>query len=776
MATSICSECGERNGVGVEFCAFCHAYLAWDDEELAANKTPARTARPVPGAQTPRPEQIPKSEQIIETSVMPRVEVGPRTRAQDPADGAEVRFRLTTEHDAVTVPVTGESATISIKIANTSSIVDGYLVEAPGAPEWLVVEASQLQLLPGTDEVLAVELRIASETLVPAQQFRVVLRVRSMAQGSAQAGLPVLVSVPVVDAPVLLRGEPRLVRVRDRDTAECVIVADNSRSNRPVKLTFSGSDPEMAVRFRFEPEILDVGPGQSGSVKVATTSAGPEPGREISRTLTVSAADGDRWVETLLTLQQTTTVEDPPVTLEVVPSLVRVRDQEMGMAKVIADNRRGTRWAHLHLRASDPERLVRVTWAPSNLDVPPGKMAQADVGFVAPPPDRGTEVSRTITIRATDGDRTSTQTATFVQVATASPMTTLGVEIEPRVVRVHDADGAGVRVILDNRLGQSGVRLSLDGSDPERAVRFTFMPPVVDVAAGRLLAVDLRLDSLRPRPGEERTRSLEVTASDGHATVEAAGSLVQVSSRAAIESLAVRLDPSVLSLSNRRRGLLTAMLDNRGGNQPVQVAMTGDDPQNALRFTFSPATVHVPPGRAATTRVSIRAPRPESGREVTLPFEVMASDGRSEVRTEGSVIQSAADRRPLARAMFTLLGGLAMILGALLPLRAANATRSVDLDAGVLGEAFNLTVNLGGFERLATVGLVMMALGVLVMFGLTGAKGRLSRLMAMLGVLVVVALLVALGFVGFSSIPGSGAIVMILGCIAGYVGGLLIRR
>lgn len=788
MATSVCSECGERNGVGVEFCAFCHAYLAWDDEELT-KKAPARAVRPgrsdpqMPRSErVPRSAQIPSSEQTIETSVMPRVEVDPRARTQarrdssDLGDSAEGRFRLTAEHDAVTVPVTGEPAGLSLQIANTSDIVDGYLVEAPGAPDWLVVEASQLQLLPGTDELLPVELRITSEVLIPAQQLRVVLGVRSMAQMSAHANLPVLVTVPVVDAPVLLRGEPRLVRVRDRDTSECVIVADNSRSNRPVRLTFSGSDPELAVRFRFEPETLEIGPGTSGSVKMSTTSPGPEPGLDISRALTVSAAEGDRRVETLVTLQQATSVDDPPVTLEVVPSLVRVRDQEMGMAKVVADNRRGTRWAHLHLRASDPERLVRATWAPSHLDVPPGKMAQAEVGFVGAPPERGTEVSRTITIRATDGERTSTQTATFVQVATASPMTTLGVDLEPSVVRVRDADSAGGRVILDNRKGHSGVRLSLSGSDPERAVQFTFMPPVVEVAAGRVLAVDLRLDALRPEPGAERTRSFEVTAGDGQASVEAVGSLVQMSSRAAIETLAIRLDPSVLSLANRRRGLLTAMLDNRAGNQPVQVTMSGDDPQNALGFTFSPATLTVPPGRAATTRVSIRAPRPESGREITLPFEVMASDGRSEVRTGGSVIQSAADIRPLLRAFFTLLGGLSVIGGALLPLRAANVTRSVDLNAKLLGEVFSFPTNLGGFERLATVGLVMMALGALVMFGLTGAEGRLSRLMALLGVLVVVSLLVALGFVGFSSTPGSGAILMIFGCVSGYVGGLLIRH
>ena len=35
--------------------------------------------------------------------------------------------------------------------------------------------------------------------------------------------------------------------------AECTVAVDNSGCNRPVRLRFSGSDPELAVQFRFEP-------------------------------------------------------------------------------------------------------------------------------------------------------------------------------------------------------------------------------------------------------------------------------------------------------------------------------------------------------------------------------------------------------------------------------------------------------------------------------------------------------------------------------------------
>jgi hypothetical protein len=62
------------------------------------------------------------------------------------------------------------------------------------------------------------------------------------------------------------------------------------------------------------------------------------------------------------------------------------------------------------------------------------------------------------------------------------------------------------------------------------------------------------------------------------------------------------------------------------------------------------------------------------------------------------------------------------------------------------------------------------------MIGLAGAKGRLSRSMAVLGLMVVIGLLIAGAFKGLSPVPGSGAILMILGCISGFIGGRLIRR
>ena len=230
------------------------------------------------------------------------------------------------------------------------------------------------------------------------------------------------------------------------------------------------------------------------------------------------------------------------------------------------------------------------------------------------------------------------------------------------------------------------------------------------------------------------TRPFTVTAGDGHQSVSASGSLVQASSRSAMEVL-TRLDPSVLRLANHRRGRMTAVVDNRQGAQPVRVSLRGDDPR-----TRSTSPSHLPcwtcARLAGAAAVTVNAPRVPAGRELSRPFAIVAGDGRSEVQAQGSLMQSASDLGPVWRVLFTLLGGLALIFGAFLPLWDGDGARALDLDVDFLGQTFvNQGVDLQGFERFITAGLAAIALGVLVVFGLTGRSGRLTRLAALLAAL-----------------------------------------
>ncbi len=67
---------------------------------------------------------------------------------------------------------------------------------------------------------------------------------------------------PITTAAIRL--EPEGVRVRDRPDAHLSVLVDNQRGTRPLRVRLSGQDPEGAVRFAFQPPVLDVGPGQVG--------------------------------------------------------------------------------------------------------------------------------------------------------------------------------------------------------------------------------------------------------------------------------------------------------------------------------------------------------------------------------------------------------------------------------------------------------------------------------------------------------------------------------
>jgi hypothetical protein len=371
-------------------------------------------------------------------------------------------------------------------------------------------------------------------------------------------------------------------------------------------------------------------------------------------------------VDTAVTLLQSTSVivEDPLVELSAAPSLLRIRDGEVATTRLQVDNRRGRQWATVRLSACDPERVVAASWSADELRVPPGEIADAEVRLSCPPPQPGTEATHAVTLTAAVGSRAARTQVTLVHTASASPMTTLGLQ----------------------------------------------------------------------------------------------------------------LDPSVLRLGTRRQGVLTVVLDNRSGHQPVRVGLRGDDPENALRFTLTPPELTIGPGQVATGRVAITPPRAPVGRETSRPLTLTASDGRSTISAGGTILQTAGDRRPWARVVLTLAGALAMIIGAMLPLRAVSDGSSFGVGVNEIAGLFNASVDLGGFEQLVSFGLVIIVLAGLLVFGLTGRSGRLQRLTALLTVALTVALLFTIALVGLSGAPGAGALLIIVGAVLGYVAGLLARR
>lgn len=673
MHSIVCEACGDSNPADATFCQNqeCGAFLGWDRTSMIPNPDRTGSSRTVPSDRPP--SATPSSgttgtahrtsapdEASIETRVMPRI-----TFDEHPSERAPV-LAVRTEQDTVTVPVSGEPAQLGLVVVNRSNIVDGYEVDVSGAPGWLRVESSTVRLLPGAEDRLVLTFRVESETLVPAGSGVVRLSVRSLAQHTAQETVSVTVVVPVVEAPVQLRTEPSVVRLRDVETGRFVVVVDNSGSNRAARLRLSGTDPELAVAFHFDPEVVVVGPGESIRIRAVTTSRRPEPGQERSHTLTVSATEGARRVSTIATLVQSTSVvvEDPMVELTVAPALARVRDDEAAQVWLTVDNRAGRQATTVRLAASDPEGVVQVYWRSAEVRVAPGGTADVELQLVGPVPEAGTEATRLVTLTASDGRRVARTQVSLVHSASVSPMTTLAVE----------------------------------------------------------------------------------------------------------------LDPSVLRLGSGRKGTTSVVVDNRRGATAARVWLQGDDPENSISFGFSPTELIVGPRQRLASRVTVSVPRAPAGREISRPMTIVATDGHTSVAAEGTVFQAAADRRPWARVVLTLAGALAMLVGAMLPLRAIGNPTPFGISASTVVDLINAPLDLGVLGQLATFGIVLLVLTGLMVFGLTGRSGRLTRFSAVVAVLLTVALLVTIGVVGLSATPGSGAFLIIVGAVLGYIGGLLARR
>ena len=132
--------------------------------------------------------------------------------------------------------------------------------------------------------------------------------------------------------------------------------------------------------------------------------------------------------------------------------------------------------------------------------------------------------------------------------------------------------------------------------------------------------------------------------------------------------------------------------------------------------------------------VAVTAPGTPPGQEVTRPFSIIATDGRTDTRADGTVVQLAASRRGLARILLTLIGGAAMILGTWLPFVADPDTEpdpsGMGLTADVIANAMNTpipdSVQLGGAENIVSIGLLLTVLAGLAIFGLTGPTGPSS--------------------------------------------------
>lgn len=452
--------CGERNPVRTQFCNFCGAYLGWDDEDEPLGpvlvdepvqqrirselvlEDPADEAPP----QDPRPDEVPSDSGNAERlPVPPHIRARPERRQgsrRDPQDdpqppdpttlirttdgsaaewvaGPDAALQVEIAEDEVVVTPGAAPGSVTVRVANASTIVDAYDITVMNSPPWLDVTPGRVQLLPGTEEQVQVHLSIRADDLVPVQRASLRLRIQGESAPELRRDARVVLVVGAVTAPPQLRLEPSTLRARDSTTALFRVIVDNRRSNEPLLVHLTGSDPELAARFQFTPPDLEVPPGKARAARMRIDAPLPEPGDQLTRTLTVVASDGlhEHQVRGTFIQASTPPVDDPPVSLRLDPSVVKVQNSSFGHTTLIVDNRRSSTPQQVTISADDDEGAVRFSISPERLDVPAGRTATARIKMHAERPEAGDTCTRPLTVSAWNGEEAVETEGSFVQVS-----------------------------------------------------------------------------------------------------------------------------------------------------------------------------------------------------------------------------------------------------------------------------------------------------------------------------------------------------------------------
>ena len=458
----------------------------------------------------------------------------------------------------------------------------------------------------------------------------------------------------------------------------------------------------------------------------------------------------------------------PPATLVAHPTLVRLVDRGQGAFAVRLDNRAANHPRRYRLTASDPEGVVMLDFVPSVVDVPPGETADATVRFAAPEPAMGEEVTRQLTVTATDEEGPVTVPVTIVQ--ETSTKLPVRLRLEPSQVSATDTPYVDLDIVVDNRGGHEDAVVSLKGRDPANAISFRFDHNGITVAAGRAVRFGMHLGSAPPPRGETVTRPFTVVATAGGSEAEVSGTFELTSSASAITTAQLRVVPEHLVVSSRR-GTFAVDVDNRNGTEHLPVHLSGADEYGRARLRFSPADVTVPPGQQVRASLVVEHPRPPGGGSESRRVQVFATSGTDSIQAEAVFTQHAQSYRRLWAILTTLLGVVLIVLGVIVYVddpRGAGAEGDIRalITAAMDG-------SMPADEQVRT-GIAVAALAVVLLCAFVIALGMTSRTGRGVKGASIVA---ALGGVAatVSSMVFGGLVLVVAGAVIAFIGGILLR-
>ncbi|QHT57746.1 hypothetical protein GXP71_17810 [Cellulomonas sp. H30R-01] len=544
MAERICDVCGAVNPATAEFCRVCDTYFGWDGGQPPTGPTSApTTTAPVTGpapattATAPAPTTSPATTAPSPTTpapATPAAGTGPVGVAAGATPAAELRpeeraeVPVVSPEQAAVVVTKDAPGTFTLSLKNVSPVVDGMVVHALAPPSWLVVTHDDANLMPGEARTVTVTLAARAGEPVVAQNLDLPMLVRSSLDPTKAAPVAVRVTVPPYGPPPTLTTRPHLLQLDDATDGAFTVTVDNRASNHPRHYALTVQDDEDVVRADVVPPAVDVPALGTADVRVRFSAPAPDPGREATRRLTLSASDDDGPVSTSVTVVQRTAAEEEPepFTVRLEPSHLHVVGTDTGAFDVIVDNRAEDDGLAVDVTGRDPQRLVAFSFGHDRFVVPGGRATRvhALLRTSAPPP--GTSAARPFSVVVSDGRREVEATGVLDVSAPADPITTARLQVSPATLSTEARRGA-FAVDVDNRAGTSPLTVRLAARDELGQARFTFSQDQLAVAPGQVARVQLSFDAPLPDGGTQRSRAVTVVASDAAGSVEGAATLTQ---------------------------------------------------------------------------------------------------------------------------------------------------------------------------------------------------------------------------------------------------------
>jgi hypothetical protein len=219
-----------------------------------------------------------------------------------------------------------------------------------------------------------------------------------------------------------------------------------------------------------------------------------------------------------------------------------------------------------------------------------------------------------------------------------------------------------------------GIRTRVIGVDPRWV---TADPTQLALFPDSTGTIRVDVDAPAELPAGEMPLTIEV-ASGVHA-----GEVVHLDAVLEIRpAVRARLLLEPISLDGYRDATGAVVVQN-DGNAPVQLALTGDDAERSMTFTFDPPVIEAGPGERVAADVVVRAPRRYIGSPLMRPFSVVGAGSGTELQASGTFSQRALVPRGVATigilAAIILVWAVAATLAIGLALRSDDLTKQAPL-------------------------------------------------------------------------------------------------